>query len=156
MATIENNAVIIFDNGERKNVQSTVEQIRAEISGVTMADVPLIKVTETDGEVVLINANHIREVQQYGPPERQPPAVADRTVRLIRRSSFTGDADVSRAAPNARIGRPAALRYGLTRAAHCANRSRSYPATETVSARAQSPRNDEASRSGSTRCGGSK
>ncbi|MGZ5357179.1 MAG: hypothetical protein ACXWE8_12615 [Solirubrobacterales bacterium] len=73
MATIENNAVIIFDNGERKNVQSTVEQIRAEISGVTMADVPLIKVTETDGEVVLINANHIREVQQYGPPERQPP-----------------------------------------------------------------------------------
>lgn len=73
MATIENNGVIIFDNGERKNVQSTVEQIRAEISAVTMAGVPLIKVIETDGEVVLINANHIREVQQYGPPERQPP-----------------------------------------------------------------------------------
>ena len=34
---------------------------------------PLIKVTETDREVVFINANHIREVQQYGPPERQPP-----------------------------------------------------------------------------------
>ena len=73
MATIENNAVIIFDNGERKNVQSTAEQIRAEISAVTTTDVPLIKVIETDGEVVLINANHIREVQVYGPPERQPP-----------------------------------------------------------------------------------
>ena len=73
MANIENNAVIIFDNGERKNVQSTVEQIRAEISAVTTTDIPLIKVIETDGEVVLINANHIREVQQYGPPERQPP-----------------------------------------------------------------------------------
>ena len=73
MATIENNAVIIFDNGERKNVQGTVEQIRAEISAVTTTEVPLIKVIETDGEVVLINANHIREVQVYGPPERQPP-----------------------------------------------------------------------------------
>ena len=64
--------MIIFDNGERKNVQSTVEQIRAEIGAVTTTDVPLIKVIETDGEVVLINANHIREVQAYGPPERQP------------------------------------------------------------------------------------
>jgi hypothetical protein len=35
MAAIENNAVIIFDNGERKNVQSSVEQIKNEISGVT-------------------------------------------------------------------------------------------------------------------------
>ncbi len=60
MAAIENNAMIIFDNGERKNVQSSVEQIKNEISGVTTH--PLIKVTETDGEVVLINANHIREV----------------------------------------------------------------------------------------------
>ena len=61
MAAIENNAMIIFDNGERKNVQSSVEQIKNEISGVTTH--PLIKVTETDGEVVLINANHIREVR---------------------------------------------------------------------------------------------
>ena len=71
MAAIENNAMIIFDNGERKNVQSSVEQIKNEISGVTTH--PLIKVTETDGEVVLINANHIREVRQNGPPELQPP-----------------------------------------------------------------------------------
>jgi uncharacterized protein YlzI (FlbEa/FlbD family) len=73
MAPIESNAVIIFDNGDRKNVQSSVEQIKNAISAVTVPDVPLIKVTETDGEVVLINANHIREVQVYGPPERQPP-----------------------------------------------------------------------------------
>ncbi len=73
MAAIENNAVIIFDNGERKNVQSSVEQIKNEISGATMPHIPLIKVTETDGEVVLINADHIRGVQQYGPPERQRP-----------------------------------------------------------------------------------
>lgn len=73
MAAIEPNAVIIFDNGDRKNVQSTVEQIRNEISAIATPQVPLIKVTETDDEVVMINADHIREVQQYGPPERQPP-----------------------------------------------------------------------------------
>jgi uncharacterized protein YlzI (FlbEa/FlbD family) len=73
MAAIESNAVIIFDNGDQKNVQSTVEQIRNEISAVTMPGIPLIKITETDGEVVLINADQIREVRQFGPPERQPP-----------------------------------------------------------------------------------
>ena len=73
MAAVEPNAVIIFDNGDRKNVQSTVEQIRKEISAIATPQVPLIKVTETDDEVVMINADHIREVQQYGPPERQPP-----------------------------------------------------------------------------------
>ena len=73
MAAVEPNAVIIFDNGDRKNVQSTVEQIRNEISAIATPQVPLIKVTETDDEVVMINADHIREVQQYGPPERQPP-----------------------------------------------------------------------------------
>jgi hypothetical protein len=73
MAAVEPNAVIIFDNGDNKNVQSSVAQIVSEISAVTVPDMPLIKVTETDGEVVMVNANHIREVQQYGPPERQPP-----------------------------------------------------------------------------------
>jgi hypothetical protein len=73
VAALENNAVIIFDNGDRKDVQSSVSQIRSEIDAVTTPHIPLIKVTESDGEVVLINANHIREVQQYGPPERQPP-----------------------------------------------------------------------------------
>ena len=73
VAAVEPNAVIIFDNGERKNVRSTVAQIRNEISAMTTPQIPLIKVTETDGEVVMINANHIREVQQFGPPERQPP-----------------------------------------------------------------------------------
>ena len=73
MVASEPNAVIIFDNGDRKNVKSTVEQIRNEISGIATPQVPLIKVTETDDEVVMINADHIREVQQYGPPERQPP-----------------------------------------------------------------------------------
>jgi uncharacterized protein YlzI (FlbEa/FlbD family) len=73
MAAVEPNAVIIFDNGDRKNVQSSVAQIASEISAITVPHIPLIKVTETDGEVVMINANHIREVQQYGPPERQPP-----------------------------------------------------------------------------------
>jgi uncharacterized protein YlzI (FlbEa/FlbD family) len=73
MVAVEPNAVIIFDNGDRKNVQSSVAQIVSEISAITVPHIPLIKVSETDGEVVMINANHIREVQQYGPPERQPP-----------------------------------------------------------------------------------
>ena len=73
MADIENNAVIVFDNGDRKNVRSSVDQIRNEIEAVTTPHIPLIKVSEPDDEVVLINANHIREVQVYGPPERQPP-----------------------------------------------------------------------------------
>ena len=62
--------------GSKLTVQWTGPAEKGDFISIDAAgagDAGLIKVIETDGEVVLINANHIREVQVYGPPERQPP-----------------------------------------------------------------------------------
>jgi hypothetical protein len=48
-------------------VQSTVEQIKKEIEGVTTQHIILIKVVSQEGDEIWLNANHIRAFKVYDP-----------------------------------------------------------------------------------------
>jgi hypothetical protein len=67
-------ALIVFDNGERKSVRDTVEQIRHGLRSVRTPHVPLIMVREQDGREVWVNAGRILEIYETGvPQERATP-----------------------------------------------------------------------------------
>lgn len=59
MAGAEIRAEIVFAGNETLRLQSTVEQIKKEIEGVT-GHIPLIKVVSQEGDEIWLNANHIR------------------------------------------------------------------------------------------------
>lgn len=48
-------------------MQSTVEQIKQELDGVTTSHIPLIKVVNQNGDEVWLNANHIRAFKVHDP-----------------------------------------------------------------------------------------
>jgi hypothetical protein len=60
-------ADIVFVDDTTWNVQSTVEQIKQELEGVTTAHIPLIKVVNQNGDEVWLNANHIRAFKVHDP-----------------------------------------------------------------------------------------
>ena len=53
-------ALIIFDNGVGVYVQSSVEDIQAEIARVTSSRIPLVRVVDAEQAELWINADHIR------------------------------------------------------------------------------------------------
>jgi hypothetical protein len=66
MAGAEIKAEIVFAGNETLRLQSTVEQIKKEIGGVT-GHIPLIKVVSQEGDEIWLNANHIRAFKVYDP-----------------------------------------------------------------------------------------
>jgi hypothetical protein len=67
MADAEIKAEILFAGNETLRVQSTVEQIKKEIEGVTTQHIILIKVVSQEGDEIWLNANHIRAFKVYDP-----------------------------------------------------------------------------------------
>jgi hypothetical protein len=59
------NAVIVFDDGDSINTQSSVEEIEKAIADVTTRHVPLVTVVDEGGADVRINVNHIRAFHRY-------------------------------------------------------------------------------------------
>jgi hypothetical protein len=66
MAGAEIRAEIVFAGNETLRLQSTVEQIKKEIEGVT-GHIPLIKVVSQEGDEIWLNANHIRAFKVSDP-----------------------------------------------------------------------------------------
>jgi uncharacterized protein YlzI (FlbEa/FlbD family) len=60
-------AQIVFENGDKQFVMSTVEEIRTLMSGETEAQFPLLKVVDQNGADLWIGAAHIREIRTYPP-----------------------------------------------------------------------------------------
>ena len=63
MGDNEAKAVIVFDDNETMEVQSTVLEVTSEIEGQKRMALPLIKVLDEDGAEVWINATHIRMIK---------------------------------------------------------------------------------------------
>jgi hypothetical protein len=71
VADNEKNAVIILDDGNRLDVQTTVEEIKAEIEGQKRMALALIKVVGEHGQDVWINANHVSAFYEYVPGQHK-------------------------------------------------------------------------------------
>jgi hypothetical protein len=58
----EINAEIVFDDGAMIEVQSTVAEVTSQIEGQKRMALPMIRVSDRDGNEVWINATHIRMI----------------------------------------------------------------------------------------------
>jgi uncharacterized protein YlzI (FlbEa/FlbD family) len=70
MDDTEINTVITFADGKHMDVQSTVDQITAEIETQKRMSLPVIKVVDPRGDEVWINANHVRAFKAYDLSQR--------------------------------------------------------------------------------------
>jgi len=65
MVDNEKSAVIILDNGQTFDVQTTVKEIERKVEAEKANSLPVIKVADEHGREVWINANHIIAFQEY-------------------------------------------------------------------------------------------
>ncbi len=73
MADDERTAVIVLGNGEILYVQSTIEQISAEIEKRKSLTLPVIPVVDEHGRELWFNANHITSFYKYDPEQPMVP-----------------------------------------------------------------------------------